>query len=224
MSVFCPDHGPFEESVCPVCGYPNQRSPQPPRPLSNDDLPTDLGFQPAGGRKSLGVSDEEAPTEIPARRSQNKFMDIDEEDETQLGRGRREDVTELDEPKGGTLAVFWVIEGRRRGKIYPISKGTKIGREEGDLILDDSKVSSLHCKVTMEDDQFLLWDFGSANGTFVNGKRIREATVLRENDLVKIGESVFVVKLLEPKMKSKPASSRQAPARKTGTTKKPAKS
>jgi len=172
-----------------------------------------------------GMGEGEAPTEIPARRARREFLDYDEEEETQLGHARahHEDVTELEEVTTGTLAVLWVIEGRRRGQIYKIDKGTKIGREEGDLILDDPKVSSLHCKITMEDDDFLLWDFGSANGTYVNSKRIREATTLRENDLVKIGDSVFVVKLLEPKMKKKAETTRRSAPRKSTAAKRTTK-
>ena len=78
-----------------------------------------------------------------------------------------------------------------------------VGRKEGGLIIDDPKVSSMHAKFTMEGDNFVVWDFGSSNGTYVNGKKIREATVLEENDLVKIGDTVFVVKLLNPRAKRK---------------------
>ena len=84
------------------------------------------------------------------------------------------------------------------------------------MILDDPKVSSMHAKFNMEDDDFVVWDFGSSNGTYVNGKKIREATVLEENDLVKIGDTVFVVKLLEPRPKRRRSSTRKS------TTKKPA--
>jgi hypothetical protein len=224
---FCPDHGPFDEPVCPVCGYSAQRSPQPPRPLSSDDLPTDLGYHPGIVPPSPDMDEEESPTEIPSQRARRGFLDVDEEEETQIGRNKHEDMTELEEPAGGSLALLWVIEGHRRGHIYKIAKGTKIGREEGDvlrgdIILDDPKVSSLHCKITMEDDDFLIWDFGSANGTYVNERRIREATVLKENDLVKIGSTKFVVKLLEPKMKTRPAA-RNTTARKSSTGRRTAK-
>jgi hypothetical protein len=221
---FCPDHGPFDEAACPVCGYTTLRSPQPPRPLSDDDLPTDPGFRPAGGGGFAGPeADEEAPTEVPSGRARKNFLDADEEEETQFGRARHEEVTELEEPVGGSLALLWVLEGRRRGQIYRIDKGTKIGREEGHLLLDDPKVSALHCKVTMEDSHFLLWDFGSANGTYVNGKRIREATTLRENDLIKIGDTKFVVKLLDPKMGRKAPATRRKPARKSSASARSAK-
>jgi len=105
--------------------------------------------------------------------------------------------------------------GPRRGRFYPIKDGTLIGRKQGDLILDDPKVSSSHAKFTMEKDYFFVWDLGSGNGTYVNDRKIRSATKLAENDLIKIGETVFVVKLLEPKPKKR--STRSSPKKKTTT-------
>jgi hypothetical protein len=166
-----------------------------------------------------GMGGDEDETQAPARRSGRGILDYDAEDETELPRAAREDVTELDAPAKGTLGMLWVKEGPRRGRFYPMKNGTTIGRKEGDLILDDAKVSGTHAKFTMEDDDFLLWDFGSANGTYVNGKRIREATLLYENDLIRIGETIFVVKLLEPK----PKRSRTARAEKSSDTKRAGK-
>ena len=72
-----------------------------------------------------------------------------------------------------------------------------MGRKSGDLILDDPKVSNPHAKFKFENDAFEIWDFGSKNGTFVNGERIRSATKLKENDEVKIGDITFVLKVLD---------------------------
>jgi pSer/pThr/pTyr-binding forkhead associated (FHA) protein len=99
--------------------------------------------------------------------------------------------------------MLWVKEGPRRGKFYPIRHGTKIGRRDGNLILDHHLVSGSHAKFTMEDGNFFIWDLGSTNGTFVNGRRIRKAILLEENDVIKIGDTFFVVKLLESKPKRK---------------------
>jgi hypothetical protein len=186
-------------------------------PSLEDDYPTDLGgvapmapggtapTAPPGGGFRGGDEDETEPP--AARRASRGILDFDAEDETELPRAAREDVTELEEPVKGTLGMLWVKEGARRGRFYAIKHGTTIGRKDGDLILDDPKVSSAHAKFTMDGDDFLLWDFGSANGTYVNGKKIREATLLMENDLIKIGDSVFVVKLLEPKPKRRTSRS-----------------
>ena len=102
-------------------------------------------------------------------------------------------------PELGTLAILWVKEGERRGKIYKIQEGDILGKRDGNLILDDPKVSTPHCRFRMENEKFVLWDCGSKNGTFVNGKRITCATTLQENDQIKIGDITFVIKILSKK-------------------------
>ena len=66
-----------------------------------------------------------------------------------------------------------------------------------DVVLDDEKVSAFHAKFTVRDNQFLLWDLGSANGTFVNDMAIVAATLLKENDEIRMGNTIFVLKMLE---------------------------
>lgn len=188
--LLCNIHGPYDASygTCPYCA--GQASPPNPTPL-DDDLPTDLGGGPGGG------FDDEAPTEIPDYRRGDGFMDS-EDDPTELGQLSRNlsDVTEIEFAETGALGLFWVKDGHRRGHIYRIKDGATIGRSEGDVVLDDPKVSNPHAKVTVEDEKFVLWDFGSRNGTSVNGEKIRAATTLEENDTVKIGDQEFVLKVL----------------------------
>ena len=217
MSGFCPNHGPFDGNACP---FPPPHGdvggrPENPSPLDDDDIPT----EPPGGYGGPVYDSGEEPTEIPGGRGRGGFFDESEEP-TEFGYGGYDglDVTELEAPPTVTLALLWVKEGRKRGRTYPIKHGTLVGRKEGDLILDDPKVSSMHAKFKMEGEDFVVWDFGSSNGTYVNGKQIREATVLDENDEVKIGETVFIVKLLEPKPKRKGAAGK--PAAKKSTAKK----
>ena len=222
MPGFCPNHGPFDGNACP---YPPPHGnasgrPENPSPLDDDDIPT----EPPGGYGEPAYDTGEEPTEIPRGRGRAGFLEEGEEP-TEFGFGRYDDldVTELEAPPTVTLALLWVKEGHRRGRTYPIKHGTVVGRKEGDLILDDPKVSSMHAKFNMEGDDFVVWDFGSSNGTYVNGKQIREATVLEENDEVKIGETVFIVKLLEPKPKRKRTTRKSATkstAAKKSTTKK----
>ena len=180
----------------------------------------------AGGARSggySGSSDDEGVTEIPVdRRRGRREVDFEDEGETELpGRGR-EDFTEIEDAVTPVLGLLWVKEGRRRGKYYPIKHSTVIGREvdglikKDGLVLDDPKVSSMHAKFTLEGDDFVLWDLGSSNGTFLNGKKIREATFLEENDLVKIGDTVFVLKLLESKPRRKSARAEKSGRKSAG--------
>ncbi len=198
--LICPIHGPYPASMgsCPYCSKGSSGRPRAPQPLEDEDnMPTDLGdgYRPGGARHSFG--DDEAPTDLPpSRRGVRRILDIDEE-ATDLGHHRDIDETELEFKEVGPQAIFWVREGPRRGKIYKISDDMIIGRKSADLVIDDPKVSSTHAKIVVDDDQYVIVDFRSKNGTYVNGERIRSETILKENDLIKIGDTVFVLKVLD---------------------------
>jgi len=170
--------------------------PQDPGPIgaSDDDMPTDYfaardvsSFQPNNM--------DDSPTVLPG--GSRRILDIDEQ-ETNLGIYKyNDDVTELDVPEVGPQAILWVRDGRRRGRIYQVKEETTIGRKNTDLILDDPKVSTIHAKIVIEKDEYILVDFHSKNGTYVNGERIKAETILKENDTVKIGDVVFVLKILD---------------------------
>lgn len=190
--LVCPVHGPYDASYgsCPYEHPEAGGRPAAPVPLDEDDLATDLG----GGPPRRFDYEEDEPTDLGAGRSGRGFLD--EEEVTDLRRGGREDVTEIDEMETGALAILWVKDGQRRGRIHRIQDGTLVGRTQGDVVLDDPKVSNPHARFRFEDNQFVLWDFGSRNGTYVNGERIRAATPLNENDEIRMGNSVFVMKTL----------------------------
>ena len=196
--LVCPLHGPYDASYgsCPYCSGSAMRPPRP-TPLSEDEMPTSVGesVTPYAGAENW---DDESPTMISPSRQGGNFLDFDDEP-TQLGRFASGDVTELDfsSAEEGLLGILWVKEGKRRGKIYKIKDGSIVGRTQGSLLLDDPKVSNPHAKFTEENGLFVVWDFGSKNGTYVNGERIRAATPLKENDIIKFGDSVFILKILE---------------------------
>ncbi|HWP84319.1 MAG TPA: FHA domain-containing protein [Terriglobia bacterium] len=66
-----------------------------------------------------------------------------------------------------------VMDGPMKGKSIPLEKPqVLIGRNQGDIPLDDAKVSRKHCVLEVHGQTALLVDLDSANGTFVDGKRI----------------------------------------------------
>lgn len=199
---FCPEHGPYDASFasCPQCGG----QPAAPRALDDGDaLETDI--TPAPGRFEADADATYIPQQAGFQEPSTGATMINSDISRQM------DETQLSGSKPAMVdAVFWVKEGNRRGKFYPIRHNTVIGRKEGNLILDDFKVSGTHAKVTVDKKHYMIWDFGSSNGTFVNGKRISEATPIDENDEIAIGDTVFVLKLLAAK-KKKPVP---APAKK----------
>lgn len=74
------------------------------------------------------------------------------------------------------------------------SEETIIGRKEGcALRIPSSQVSRLHCKLVWRDDLLHVEDLKSANGTRVNGQRVRGLQVLRPGDLLTVGPLTFLV-------------------------------
>lgn len=95
----------------------------------------------------------------------------------------------------------WLIvkTGPRIGHVHPLGDVTDLGRgPDNDIIIDDERVSEQHARVRVDDEgQFVIWDLASTNGTFVNGERITAATPLVENDEVRVGHVVLVLKTLD---------------------------
>jgi pSer/pThr/pTyr-binding forkhead associated (FHA) protein len=68
----------------------------------------------------------------------------------------------------------------------------KIGRSSSnDIVVKDATVSSQHATLTISDTgEVRLKDLNSKNGTFVNGKRILQETLITAKDIVKAGNSI----------------------------------
>ncbi|NBR04743.1 MAG: FHA domain-containing protein [Planctomycetes bacterium] len=72
---------------------------------------------------------------------------------------------------------------------------TVVGRKEDcDLRLDHKSVSKFHCVIVKMENTLLLRDLGSTNGTLVNGKKIRRAT-LKNNDCLNIANLPFRIQI-----------------------------
>lgn len=79
-------------------------------------------------------------------------------------------------------------EGRRVGcTLHGVE--LRVGRAPGSgLRLDDRNVSRLHCRLFRYGAHLVVEDMGSANGTFVNGRRLNGRHQLREADVVSVGD------------------------------------
>lgn len=71
-----------------------------------------------------------------------------------------------------------------------------IGRSgESDIKLPQLTITRKHASITKQPDgSYILKDLGSKNGTFVNGRRITEATPITEKDDINIGAYKFKLK------------------------------
>ncbi len=73
--------------------------------------------------------------------------------------------------------IFFVgLDGAEKSYRLQTHRPFTVGRDPGnDIILRDPKVSRHHAEIVFERGFFVLHDLASANGTYVNGKRIRVA-------------------------------------------------
>lgn len=72
---------------------------------------------------------------------------------------------------------------------------TIVGRRpDCDIRIPLSYVSRKHCRFIRKEDQTLVQDLGSANGTFLNSERIMEATI-GPGDKVGVGSITFTVQI-----------------------------
>jgi pSer/pThr/pTyr-binding forkhead associated (FHA) protein len=89
--------------------------------------------------------------------------------------------------------TFQVLVGVDKGRVFrdlPIP--VTIGREEGNpLRLNDERVSRFHAKIQLDNEDVILTDLDSTNGTRINGHPIQIRRLL-PGDRVGIGRSILV--------------------------------
>ncbi|GIV14111.1 MAG: hypothetical protein KatS3mg021_2393 [Fimbriimonadales bacterium] len=98
----------------------------------------------------------------------------------------------LDVPRLFRLTVLF--PGGMSQEVVVPSYGLAIGRSrENDLVINEPTVSNSHARIAIENNQLVLYDLNSSNGTWVNGRRIVRA-VLKPSDVLQIGSVIIKVK------------------------------
>lgn len=100
---------------------------------------------------------------------------------------RESDVVEARIPAGSALLV--VKRGPNVGSQFLLDKDTTTaGRHpDSDIFLDDTTVSRHHVEFRRRDEQFLVCDVGSLNGTYLNRHPTDQAE-LSNGDEIQIGK------------------------------------
>jgi signal transduction histidine kinase/pSer/pThr/pTyr-binding forkhead associated (FHA) protein len=91
------------------------------------------------------------------------------------------------------LPSLFVIQGRDQGTRFRLGDTTvTIGRGTTNSVqLHDTEVSREHAELSLRGDKIVLRDLGSSNGTFVNGRQVREYE-LASGDQVQLGRSLLL--------------------------------
>lgn len=92
------------------------------------------------------------------------------------------------------MLILTVLQGPDRGKRFelPDEEPQIVGRSSEALPLNDMTISRRHAELTPNDGQWYINDQKSANGTFVNGVRISQPTLLRSGDQIRTGSTLFL--------------------------------
>jgi pilus assembly protein CpaF len=91
-------------------------------------------------------------------------------------------------------AVVITDEGGVRRRLDFSKSELTVGRVQGnDIVLAKRNVSKQHARLTMKQDQAVVVDLGSTNGTWVNGRKITSPHPLKKGDKIYIADFILTV-------------------------------
>lgn len=194
---FCEQHGPFDppHAVCPYCVM-EPRIPEPPGGLPNLKQSSNFGNATPPPHPMPNTDDEATVSHLNVAAPDS-------------AKPLRKSPMRPAPPRGevvqdpGAIGLLLVrVPVDKRGRVYRVESGQVIGRMDADVRVNDRRVSRQHARINVEIDpendhlQFVIYDFGTANGTFVNGNRVDGRALLIEGDDVQMGDHVFSFKTL----------------------------
>ena len=79
--------------------------------------------------------------------------------------------------------------GTNLGKRYQISKPqVMIGRSpDVEIVINEQSVSRQHAKCIIEENQIIIEDLNSSNGTYINNEKLSSRVHLKDGDIVRLG-------------------------------------
>jgi Flp pilus assembly CpaF family ATPase/pSer/pThr/pTyr-binding forkhead associated (FHA) protein len=85
--------------------------------------------------------------------------------------------------------------GAERREVFDTSE-LSVGRVQGnELMLPKGNVSKRHARLLYRDGRFIVTDLNSTNGTYVNRRKITQATIVREGDRIYVGDFVLRIEV-----------------------------
>ncbi len=94
------------------------------------------------------------------------------------------------------MPTAYLLPGDSDTAAHPIVHELVIGRgEQADLLLSEATVSRRHATVRQDGHTVVVTDLDSANGTYVNDRRIFEGTRVEDGDLIRLGSAEIRIKV-----------------------------
>lgn len=95
-------------------------------------------------------------------------------------------VTKLKPATSGS-GVSWALRANHpaiAGRVFPVRESSVVGRsDECDITFSLSHLSRRHARLEVRDGLLFVLDLGSANGTYLNNRRVAETRVRRGDEL-----------------------------------------
>lgn len=102
-------------------------------------------------------------------------------------------------PTTGRVARLWLLDlsGEHVERVYELSdEQVIVGRREGCAVcLPGSTISRRHAQIRHVDGQYYISDFGSTNGTLLNGEPLIGEEQLRDRDEIGVGIYKLIFRL-----------------------------
>lgn len=91
-----------------------------------------------------------------------------------------------------------IMHGGDRREVLIEKTGLTLGRASGNAVsLPDTRLSRRHARIESDELGFLLTDLDSANGTWLNRRRVASGRLL-QGDEIRVGRTVIHVLSLRP--------------------------
>lgn len=106
-----------------------------------------------------------------------------------------------EQDRDATPMLKILFPNKEHAPVWVVDKSYTIGRaDDNQLVLDNPSISPRHARILAQNQIYMLRDLGSDQGTYVNGHRITQKTLMT-GDLVRLGdlELEVVDPLLDPK-------------------------
>jgi hypothetical protein len=109
---------------------------------------------------------------------------------------RKKGVVDMGSPPASGPA----LRVRHTGQVFPLTRApVTIGRQDDNVIvLSDPQVSRHHAAIAWQQGAFVIRDLNSANGTYIDERRIEAPQRLRDGQVLRMGGTVFETQLPPP--------------------------
>ncbi len=99
-------------------------------------------------------------------------------------------------PARNFIPYLVIVDGPRAGTRFQLKEGeNQIGRSVSSAaLLEDASVSRRHAILNHSRAGWIVQDLGSKNGSFVNGKRVKEQVNIGHGDVVRVG--IYTLRLI----------------------------